>query len=491
MQKKISIHTLLAKGRSYPKNPFTSRTLCALPERLGLKLHRIYDYNIPGLIARFTLMTQGNSITERYKNLGIVGAGGGGFPTHIKLTGRADVVIVNGAECEPLLHKDKELMAAEPDVLLEGIKTAMISTGASRAVIGIKTKAKSAISALTPRMDNDISMHLLKDTYPAGDEFVLTYEVTGKIPPPGGLPLDVGAVVSNVETLVWLGRNEPVTEKLVTVAGEVTCPATYRVPVGTPCSVLLEAAGQAPGTGVLCGGVMMGSVLTDPDMPVTKTLGGLIVLPRDHPLYLRYIRPTSHRNRIARSACDQCNFCTQLCPRYLLGHPVEPHLAMRHIGMAAGTAPPPPGSLYCCGCNLCSFWSCPEDLDPGTVTVNYRSELQKTETQKNRAIPVIHPMFQYRKPSISALKRRLGLDQFTDDAPLQKTPITVREVNIPLLQHIGAPAEPVITPGSAVRKGDLIGRIPEGKLGAAVHASIDGEVTEIGESIRITGGNSR
>ncbi len=427
-------------------------------------------------------------LLENIREMGLVGAGGAGFPTHIKLRGQAEIIIGNGAECEPLLHKDKELMSAEPDVIVDGLRMAMAITGAHHAIIGVKDKAKSAIQALSPLMDSSIRLKILRDIYPAGDELILLHETTGRIPYPGDLPIHVGAVVMNVETLYWLGSKQPVTHKWVTVAGDVPNPATFLVPLGIPIRMILESSGCrcSETGGILMGGAMMGQLSTSLESPVTKTLGGLIVLPVNHPLLRRYQRPDTSRNRIGKSVCDQCSFCTQLCPRYLIGHPVKPHLAMRHLMMAPGEIPPPPESRFCCGCNLCSFWSCPEDLDPGIITMGYRRRLLASgAVTPLYDPPQPNPLYDYRKPTLTALKRRLGLDRFIDAAPIRQFPISPTVVSIPLKQHVGVPAIPVVRPGDAVQAGQLIGRIPDGELGAAVHASITGFVTNVTDTITI------
>ncbi|MBN1356579.1 SLBB domain-containing protein [bacterium] len=421
---------------------------------------------------------------------GVAGAGGGGFPTHVKLNCRVDTVIANGAECEPLLWKDKTLMAQHPDIIIRGLMIAMEITGSGTGIIGLKKKATQAVDALSGHIQKPIRLHLLDDTYPSGDEFVLTYETTGRVPPPGGLPLDVGVVMLNVETLFWIGSSRPVTHKWVTVAGAVPAPKTLVVPIGYPVRAALAACGWEPdqGTRVLEGGVMMGRLLPDLDGPITKITNGLIVLPRDHHLIQRYERPRRTVSRIARSACDQCNFCTQLCPRYLLGHPVEPHLAMRHIAMAPENSLPPTGSLYCCGCMLCSLWSCPEDLDPGAITFDYRRILSENKTSTRLKAREPHLLYRYRRPTLSGLKRRLGLACYADAAfPVEH--LTHETVSIPLKQHAGIPAEPVVSPGDRVKMGAIIGDIPDGGMGASVHASIDGVVQAVSSRITIQGDN--
>ena len=123
---------------------------------------------------------------ERIEEHGIVGAGGAGFPTAVKLRSPVPLLLVNAAECEPLLHKDKELLRCHPDEVLRGLRAAMQLVRAREGVLGIKEKYADVIRALEPGLPPDIRVFALKDTYPAGDEFILVHEVTGRVIPPGG-----------------------------------------------------------------------------------------------------------------------------------------------------------------------------------------------------------------------------------------------------------------------------------------------------------------
>ena len=123
---------------------------------------------------------------------GVVGAGGAGFPTHVKLAGKADTVLINAAECEPLLHKDKEVLRDYRDEVIEGLPAAMRLVGASQGWIGIKEKYHDVIDALRPKLPRGMEVAPLRDAYPAGDEFILVYDVLGRVIPPGGIPLHVG-----------------------------------------------------------------------------------------------------------------------------------------------------------------------------------------------------------------------------------------------------------------------------------------------------------
>ena len=182
----------------------------------------------------------------RIEDHGVVGAGGGGFPTAVKLAASVPPVIVNGAECEPLLHKDKELMQHEAAPMLRGLAAVMRLVSAEQGIIGIKNKYTAVQEALAPQLPAGVRILPLSDTYPAGDEFMLVYDVLGRVIPPGGMPLAVGAVVINVETLVNIGLDRPVTQKFLTVAGAVRTPGDA-ARAGRACGLAtcVDAAGGA------------------------------------------------------------------------------------------------------------------------------------------------------------------------------------------------------------------------------------------------------
>src|ERR1035438_466236 len=248
---------------------------------------------------------------DRLEELGIVGAGGGGFPVAAKFKTKVSLVIANAAECEPLLHKDKELLPHLSEPFLRGLRIAMDLVGAPEGVIGIKEKYHEIIEALEGQAPQGVRVVPLPDCYPAGDEFILVHLVTGRVIPPGGLPKDVDTVVSNVETLINIGLDQPVTHKYLTVAGAVQNPITVRVPIGISIGEAIDAAGGATVSdfGILLGGVMMAKPAAGLDVPVTKTTGGIVALPSSHSLVRRHNLPLKQVQRIGRSACDQCRFC--------------------------------------------------------------------------------------------------------------------------------------------------------------------------------------
>lgn len=425
---------------------------------------------------------------------GVVGAGGAGFPTHVKLAAKADTVLLNAAECEPLLHKDKEVLRAYVDLVVEGLAAAMELVGARRGIVGIKAKYGDVIDLLRPKLAGDMDVVPLRDAYPAGDEFILVYDVLGRVVPPGGIPLAVGAVVINVETAmnVALAGRQPVTEKYLTIAGAVENPVTLRVPVGVTLGECVAAAGGAsvPDANYMVGGVMMGTLQEDRGALVDKTTGGVVVLPGDHVVIRRRRQDWQAIARIGRSACDQCSYCTELCPRWLLGHPIEPHKAMRSLGFNLIGESNTAGTAFCSECNLCSLYSCPEDLDPKNVcTQNKRRLAAEKRRWENPPFSPDRPArhLENRKAPMKRLMYKLGLTQFPNAGPLDDRLLAAAKVGIRLKQHLGAPCEPTVAAGDRVKKGQVVGRPPvkNGKpaLGAPVHASIDGVVTGIADGV--------
>jgi Na+-translocating ferredoxin:NAD+ oxidoreductase RnfC subunit len=378
--------------------------------------------------------------------------------------------------------------------VLAGLALAMQLVGAARGVIGIKAKYQEVIDLLRPKLTAGTEIISLRDAYPAGDEFILVYDALGRVIPPGAIPLAVGAVVINVETAMNVARaaDRPVTEKYLTVAGAVAEPVTLRVPVGITLAECVAAAGgpTVPDGAYVVGGVMMGCLEDNHDALVDKTTGGVIVLPENHVVVRRRRQDWTQIVRIGRSACDQCSFCSELCPRWLLGHPIEPHRAMRSLEFNLVGQSNVVGTQFCCECNLCSLYSCPEDLDPKNVcTQNKRrlaAEKRRWENPPfNPRRPQLH--MENRKAPMSRLMLKLGLTQFHNVGPLENRLPAAHRVGIKLKQHVGVPCEPVVRVGDRVTEGQAVGRPPatEGKpaLGAPVHASIAGTVTKIADGI--------
>ncbi len=430
-------------------------------------------------------------ILQKIKEAGVVGAGGAGFPSHIKLNCKADVVIANGAECEPLLRTDRYIMENEAPKVIEGLKASMTAAGASRGVIALKKKYTKAIDALQTAIGGSGIEFLLMDSfYPAGDEQQIVYLATGQVVPTGGLPLDVGAVVQNVATLADIANaleGNPVTYKYVTVNGEVANPAVFKVPVGTPVRKLIEAAG-GPGNlsnySIIIGGPAMGRITDDPDEPVTKTTGGILVFPSEHPLIQKKTGSMQNDLRLAKSVCCQCNFCTQLCPRNALGLKVEPHKVMRALALNAPDFGDANGIFSCCDCGICSLYACNFGLAPSRMMQRVKQELMKEGVKpvKKVAFPVSDNLADIKVP-VKRMLARLDIQKYDCELPPGEE-LHVQSVRLPLKMHIGAPAKPIVATGDTVAAGQMIAEVREG-VGANIHASIAGRVRVLDNEIAI------
>ncbi|RPI11899.1 MAG: NADH dehydrogenase subunit, partial [Acidobacteriales bacterium] len=299
-------------------------------------------------------------------------------------------------------------------------------------------------------------------------------------------PLQVGCVVNNVETLynVYLAfQGTPVTRKFVSVAGDAKEPKSFWVPVGTPFRDLIELAGGAtvPEFGMFVSGMMMGRLSFDLDDVVTKTTAGLIILPKEHYLVSRKDRPLEAMDRIGKSACDQCSYCTEFCPRYLLGYDVMPHKVMRSLGFTlAGSGLWNQSAELCCACGLCTLYACPEDLYPKEACDRSKREMRSAGIKFVQQKPVtVHPMKEYRRVPLSQLRRRLKVEAYERETPYQAIDHRPGVVRIRLSQHVGKPAAAVVKPGDKVEAGAAVGRVKAPDLGADVHASIAGTVKSV------------
>lgn len=438
---------------------------------------------------------------EAVRLAGIVGAGGAGFPTHVKLQAEVDTVIANGAECEPLLRCDKAVMRERTHEVLRGLTLLAEAVKATRVVIALKGHYRDTVARVREVVGADFpSVEILEldNFYPAGDEQILVNVVTGRVVPEGGIPLQVGVVVSNVITMSQVAaavdRGWPVTSRPVTVGGEVRRPITVEVPIGAPLGLCVELAdGPTVSDWVMVeGGPMMGRVVTDRSEPTTKRTCGVIVLPPDHAVVRRKLATMEREVRLARTVCCQCRMCTDLCPRHMLGHDINPHLAMRSLltdGISHTTPDQVTAAYLCCLCGICEVMACPLLLSPRKVFDAIKGQLAAAGVRNphTRTDCEPHPLQALRRIPLPRLMARLDLQRYNEapdivDLSVPKIPW----VRLPLRQHLGAPAVPVVAAGVRVRRGDLVAEVPEGKLGARIHASIDGIVAEVtDEAVRI------
>ncbi len=432
-------------------------------------------------------------IIDKIRAAGVVGAGGAGLPTHIKADAKVETVLVNGASCEPLLMSDPYLLEVEINNVISGLKAVMDCTKASKGIICLKGKHANALESIRTALNHekihDISYFVLDDFYPAGDEQVMLYAALGKVVPERGLPLQIGAVVCNVETLLNIAYaldDKPVTHRYLTVEGEINKPMVVRVPVGTCVAEVLEFAGgvKISDYKVVDGGPMMGRVLPDIYQPVTKTTSGLLVLPSNHNVVAQKTMPVERIRQITNTICCQCTRCTDLCPRKLLGHSLNPHKIMRVLHSQELDNEAAKEALLCSECGICEKFACPMGISPREVNAQIKQILMKNNVrwEVKQSEFIASAFNKERRIPTKRLLQRLAITQY-DTHPSFAGTFETKTVYLPLKQHIGAPSQCIVNVGDSVSCGDVIGEIPENAMAARVHASISGVVESIQDGI--------
>ncbi len=427
------------------------------------------------------------------RNFGIVGAGGAGFPSYAKLAEGADLLLINGSECEPLLYTDYVILKNELSMVLSGIKEVLSHTGIPKALVAVKAHtAKNLDIADGDKLDSNVFVRVLPDVYPLGDEIGLIYEATGRLVKPGKLPITEGVIVYNVETMYNLGRsirfNEPVTKKYLTIGGDIENPTVIRVPVGAKISDIFKNLNikVKEGYTVLDGGPSMGKVINHNTYSVTKTTKGILILPDDTQAILSKKMNIEMAIARAETACCQCTRCTDMCPRHLLGYPLEPHKMVR-TAMGAAEAIPDMvlSASLCCGCGICESLACSQGISPRAVIDNYKKLLAKNGLRFNlNGEYSVRDEREYRMIPSKKWMSTLGVTKFDAIADFDGEINDFKRVEIPLSRHIGKPSIPSVKDGDTVNEGDLIAVAADG-LSLPQHASISGIVTLGGDKIII------
>ena len=325
-----------------------------------------------------------------------------------------------------------------------------------------------------------------------GDEISLIYQATGRVVRAGNLPITAGVIVYNVETL-WnvaqmLRTQSPVMMKWLTIGGNVQEPFVVKVPVGTPVEELFQKYGVVVPEehSVIDGGPSMGKLIDVETAVVTKTTKGLLILPDNTPAMQSKFIDAKKSVARAETACCQCTRCTDLCPRYLLGYPLEPHKMVRTAMGAAVVMPQMViSATLCCGCGICETLACSQGISPRAVIAQYKDVLTKNKLRyQAKDDAEAREEREYRMIPSVRWAMSLGVEKIDKVAVFRGEEEGFTRVEIAMRSHIGAPSVPCVATGDTVKKGDKIAESGEG-LSLPQYASMDGKVVVTGDTILI------
>lgn len=318
----------------------------------------------------------GEELVARIKEAGIVGMGGAGFPTFIKLSPKEprkiEYVIVNCAECEPYLTSDYRRMLEEPEKIIKGLKVSLSLFPNAQGIIAVEDNKRDCIELLKKltKEEKRISVKALKTKYPQGAERQIIYATTGRYVNSSMLPADAGCVVNNTDTVVaiyhavWEGK--PLMERIVTVTGDaIRHPRNFKVRIGTNYHELIEEAGgfKVQPEKIISGGPMMGFGVFDLDLPTTKTASALLAFSHDEV------------SAMEATACIRCGRCAEACPARLL-----PSRLMTAAVYGEEDKFLKLNGMECCECGCCSF-VCPAK-QPLTQTIKSMRKMQLAKKKK-------------------------------------------------------------------------------------------------------------
>ena len=432
-------------------------------------------------------------IKQIMKDAGIVGAGGAGFPSYAKLADGANTLVINGAECEPLLYTDYVILKRELPSVVKGIKLVADYLKIKKSLLCIKDHTAKRLDFSDGQMlEEGVYIKVLPDVYPMGDEIGLIYQATGRVVKPGNLPITAGVIVYNVETVYNVfnaySKGENLIYKWLTVGGDIEKPFVLKVPIGVKVEDLFKKYSiLVPETHVVVdGGPSMGKIINPDRAVITKTTKSLLILPKNIPaIQSKQINAKMSVAR-AETACCGCMRCTDICPRNLLGYPIEPHKMVRTAMHAVELNPQMViTASLCCNCGICETLACNQGVSPKAVINEYKAVLAKNKLRYVATDEVeVSKERDYRMIPSTRWESILGVSKFDKIAEYIGENYDFNEVRISTRSHIGAPSVPTVKVGDIVKIGDKIADSNDG-LSLPQYATIDGKVTSVSDEIII------
>ncbi len=418
-----------------------------------------------------------NLLREKLQEKGVVGLGGGGFPSFLKLRENLHTFIINGAECEPLLKSDFFYIKNNLPKIISTAKLFRKHLKIKRIVFAIKKKNLKIIdSELLGK--NKIEIFPLKDSYPVGDERIIIKLLDNKLIPHEKYPGDYGYIVHNVETCGAIfdavEGDIPLTKRYITICGEVKNSFVAEVKIGTPIKKLIETAGgyTCEDPVILESGVMMGKIVSEDDF-IKKQTSALIVLPMDNRAVLERLRDISHTVKKSFESCCSCEMCTMLCSRKNIGYYLRPDRILKGNLKFYDTS-----IFNCSGCGICSLYACPFDLSPRKI-IDFLKKKSKGAVERN------FPENAFGGENLlipsENLKKKLNITKYETQIEFMK----INDFSTKYEVYLPPGTRWLYEKGKKVKEGDKLNEIVE-KYGNLIHSPISGTISLVdGNKLKI------
>lgn len=424
-------------------------------------------------------------LKKKIEDCGVVGAGGAGFPSAFKYSEDADTLIINAAECEPLIYTDYYILKTELSKVSAAAEVVMDACKMTIGYLSLKSHTAERLGFSDGELiGNKLRVKVLPNVYPMGDEIILIYETCKKVIAPGALPISEGVIVNNVETLYNIYNavygGEAVTEKWLTIGGEVEKPLVIKAYIGTPVSELFSKLNiEIPdGYALIDGGPAMGNIVNPATAVITKTTKALLILPKTAPAVAKKIMSTETALKHASSCCCSCSRCSDLCPRHLVGYSLEPHKIIRAANSGMIDPELYKNAQLCSACGICEIVACCNGLSPKRVYTVIKGLMAKNKIRYTHDGSEVKPYGEreYRMIPSDRFMMLLGVKKY-DKMPeyLKNFEYMPERAELKMKWHVGAPATPKVKPGDFVCHGDIIGKASDG-ISANIHSPIDGKV---------------
>ena len=398
-------------------------------------------------------------------------------------------IILNCAQFEPLIHTQKLLLNEYGREIIRTFARIGDNFKSENIIIAAGKADEDTIELLEDIVSDhkSVSLKIFDGAYPAKDEYVLTYELTGQNISADSSPFEEGILIFDVESVynmyLELEKGLHMTHKWVSLLGEVECPVTIRVPIGTKAGDVIKYAGKitCDNPVYLIGGPVSGKPGTKYTR-IDNTTDAIIILPEDHQVICKKKTNSSIELKRAFSSCCNCMRCTELCPMNLLGHPVDPHgfIVAASIENMDNTDKFL-NTMFCSSCGLCEMYSCVQGISLKHILTDYKKGLLENGiTIHHTDSNAVNDDRKYRKISLKRLTSHLALSRYDKLTSLKEISWSDNNVKISLIENKDCPAKAIVKLNDLVTEGQMVATFDNDNK-FPIYSGISGVVTEVTE----------